>query len=320
MTVPEFTAHLSLPAVAAPMFLVSGVELVLAACTSGVASAFPSLNGRKHADFERMLQEVTEGLKRYEAETGLTPAPYCVNLIVNKTNPRLMPDLESCVRHKAPVVITSLGAVKEVVDAVHSYGGLVFHDVINRRHAEKAAEAGVDGIICVSAGAGGHAGTVNPFALLAEIRSFYDGLLLLAGAISTGADIAAALCMGADLAYMGTRFIATQESLASAAYKQMLLQARVADVLYTVAVSGVNANFLIPSLTAAGVDLSQKKNEDFAVLAQDERKAWKDIWSAGQGATAIHDVPTAADLIARLKTEYKDALWQQAERYQQLSW
>lgn len=314
MTAQTFLSQLYLPAIAAPMFLVSGSQLVLEVCKEGMAGAFPSLNGRHKEDFEQMLREVTEGLKKHEAETGQKPAPYCVNLIVHKTNPRLMPDLQLCMKYKVPVVITSLGAVKDVVDAVHSYGGLVFHDVINKRHAEKAVEAGVDGIIAVTAGAGGHAGQANPFALIAEIRSFYKGLLLLAGAINTGADIAAALCMGADLAYMGTRFIATQESLAAAAYKEMLLGAQIKDVLYTDAVSGVNANFLIPSLTSAGIDLSQKKKEDFATLAQDERKAWKDIWSAGQGATGIHDIPPVRALVERLKEEYRTALTAQAAK------
>lgn len=316
MTIPEFKASLSLPAIAAPMFLVSGIELVAATCCAGIAGAFPSLNGRTTQDFESMLQELTTRLNAFEKETGQKPAPYCVNLIVNKTNPRLMPDLELCVRYKVPVVITSLGAAKEVVAAVHQYGGLVFHDVINRRHSEKAIEAGADGIIAVTVGAGGHAGTANPFALIAEIRSFYDGLLLLAGAMNTGADIAAALCMGADLAYMGTRFIATKESLADPAYKEMLVQAQISDILYTAAVSGVHANFLKPSLTRSGLDLTQKKQEDFAVLVQDERKAWKDFWSAGQGATGIHDIPGVATLIERLKSEYSAALRNQAERWQ----
>lgn len=317
MTVHEFTTALSIPAIAAPMFLVSGTGLVSATCRNGMAGAFPSLNARTPEGFERMLQELTTELEQFEAQTGQKPAPYCVNLIVNKTNPRLLPDLELCAQYKVPVVITSLGAVKEVVARVHDYGGLVFHDVINKRHAEKAIEAGADGIIAVAAGAGGHAGTSNPFALIAEIRSVYDGLLLLAGAINTGSDIAAALCMGADMAYMGTRFIATTESLADAAYKEMLVQAQIKDILYTDAVSGVHGSFLIPSLKRAGIDLTQKKKEDFAVLAQEERKIWKDIWSAGQGATAIHDIPDAATLVARLKSEYHMALQQQTARFLQ---
>lgn len=314
MTVAAFQSQLALPAVAAPMFLVSGTGLVTATCKSGMAAAFPSLNGRTVQDFERMLLTVTTELKAHETATGKAPAPFCVNLIVHKTNLRLQADLDLCVQYRVPVVITSLGAAKEVVDKVHAYGGLVFHDVIHKRHAQKAMEAGVDGIIAVTAGAGGHAGTANPFALVSEIRSFYEGLLLLAGAINTGADIAAALCMGADLAYMGTRFIATTESLAPDAYKQMLVNAQIDDILYTDAVSGVHANFLKPSLQAAGLDLSQEKQEDFAVLARQERKAWKDIWSAGQGTTGIHDICDAATLVARLKAEYLEALSRQAER------
>ena len=219
---------------------------------------------------------------------------------------RSQPDLEITVKHRVPLVITSLGAVKEVVDAVHSYGGLIFHDVINRRHAEKAAEAGVDGIVAVAAGAGGHAGTTSPFALISEIRSFFSGTLILAGAISTGAHVAAARAMGADMAYMGTRFVATKECYAAEGFKDMIVASRSSDILYTSAISGVNANFLRPSIVAAGHDPDDLPAHTKMDM-QGEAKVWKDIWSAGHGVGAIDDVPSVAELVARLKAEYAAA-------------
>lgn len=244
--------RLRLPMVAAPMFLVSNPQLVLACCRSGIVGSFPALNQRESSGFEGWLEEIGAGLQALD-----NPAPYAVNLIVHNTNPRLQADLRICVEHRVPIVITSLGAVREVVDAVHSYGGLVFHDVTTRRHAEKAAEAGVDGLIAVAAGAGGHAGTWSPFALVAEIRQFFDKTLLLAGCINHGHEILAAQMLGADLAYLGTRFIATRESNASDAYKQMILEARAADIVHTPAVSGVPASFMRQSLEAAGYDLKR---------------------------------------------------------------
>ena len=245
---------LRLPVVAAPMFLISNPRLVLACCSSGVVGSFPALNQRDSAGFKAWLEEIEAGLAQLQA-----PAPYAVNLIVHPTNPRLQADLALCVEHRVPIVITSLGAVKEVVDAVHGYGGLVFHDVTTRRHAEKAAEAGVDGLIAVAAGAGGHAGTWSPFALAAEIRQFFDKTLLLAGCLNHGHEILAAQMLGADLAYMGTRFIATAESQAPGAYKQMLLDSHAADIIHTPAVSGVPASFLRPSLEQAGYDMKALK-------------------------------------------------------------
>lgn len=307
MPLPEkFTGKLKLPVVCAPMFLVSGPEIVIQACKSGIVGTFPALNQRTSEGFEEWLNEI---------ETALADqpdaAPYGVNLIVHKSNPRLQADLALCVKHKVPLVITSLGAVSEVVDAVHSYGGVVFHDVINLRHAQKATEAGVDGLIAVCAGAGGHAGTMSPFALLAEIRKFFDKTILLAGSLSTGADVLAAQVMGADLAYMGTRFISTKESRATEAYKQMIVDANAADIVYTKEISGVFANFLQPSLDAAGIDAdSYKKTDDVDFgkeLTQDDAKAWKDIWSAGQGVGSIDDVPSIKELVARLTKEYKAA-------------
>lgn len=298
--------RLRLPVVAAPMFLISNPKLVLACCGNGVVGSFPALNQRDSAGFKRWLEEIEAGLGQLQA-----PAPYAVNLIVHPSNPRLQADLALCVEHQVPIVITSLGAVKEVVDAVHGYGGLVFHDVTTRRHAEKAAQAGVDGLIAVAAGAGGHAGTWSPFALAAEIRQFFDKTLLLAGCINHGHEILAAQLLGADLAYMGTRFIATQESHAQEAYKQMLLGAHAADIVHTPAVSGIPASFLRQSLEQAGFDMAAlKAGQEQGKLKpiDDEAKAWKTVWSAGQGVGDIHDLPGAAALIERLHGEYRAAL------------
>ncbi|MBA6117302.1 nitronate monooxygenase [Pseudomonas putida] len=307
MTLPaSLEQRLRLPVVAAPMFLISNPQLVLACCGSGVVGSFPALNQRDSAGFKAWLEEIEAGLAQLQA-----PAPYAVNLIVHPTNPRLQADLALCVEHRVPIVITSLGAVKEVVDAVHSYGGLVFHDVTTRRHAEKAAQAGVDGLIAVAAGAGGHAGTWSPFALAAEIRQFFDKTLLLAGCINHGHEILAAQVLGADLAYMGTRFIATGESHAQEAYKQMLLDAQAADIIHTPAVSGIPASFLRASLEQAGYDMNALKTgheQGKLKPIDDEAKAWKTVWSAGQGVGDIHDLPGAAQLIERLHNEYHAAL------------
>ncbi|MCP5209002.1 MAG: nitronate monooxygenase [Hahellaceae bacterium] len=308
----NFGQHLSLPVVVAPMFLISNPDLVVACCKKGIVGTFPSLNQRTTAEFEAWVIQINQSLEQFKAEGG-KPAPFGVNLIVHKTNPRAMADLEICVKHKVPLVITSLGAAKEVVDAVHSYGGLVFHDVINRRHAEKAAEAGVDGIIAVCAGAGGHAGTINPFALVAEIRQFFDKTLLLSGCISSGSDVAAAITMGADLAYMGTRFINTQESPAIDPYKNMINNCGADDIIYTPAVSGVKASFMKPSLIEAGYDMEKLVNPasiDYGnklTPDNDESKAWKTVWSAGQGVAAIHDIPSVSTLVDDMTTEFAKA-------------
>ncbi|WP_236214621.1 NAD(P)H-dependent flavin oxidoreductase [Metapseudomonas otitidis] len=308
MSLPALLENrLRLPLVTAPMFLVSAPSMVLASCNAGVVGSFPALNQRESAGFAAWLDEIAAGLTA-------DAAPYAVNLIVHGSNPRLQADLAICVEKKVPIVITSLGAVKEVVDAVHSYGGLVFHDVTTRRHAEKAAEAGVDGLIAVAAGAGGHAGTWSPFALVAEIRQFFDKTLLLAGCLNHGHEILAAQLLGADLAYLGTRFIATQESQASTAYKQMLLDARAADIIHTPAVSGVPASFMRQSLEAAGYDLARLNDKADVNYGEklkpvsDEAKAWKTVWSAGQGVGDIHDLPTVAELVERLDREYRAAL------------
>ncbi|MBU1332439.1 MAG: nitronate monooxygenase family protein [Gammaproteobacteria bacterium] len=307
MSLPALLENrLRLPVVAAPMFLVSNPQLVLACCNNGIVGSFPALNQRDSSGFKHWLETIEAGLQN-------NAAPYAVNLIVHASNPRLQADLALCVAHQVPIVITSLGAVKDVVDAVHSYGGLVFHDVTTRRHAEKAAEAGVDGLIAVAAGAGGHAGTWSPFALIAEIRQFFDKTLLLAGCLNQGHEILAAQLLGADLAYLGTRFIATQENDASPAYKQMLLDARAADIIHTPAVSGVPASFMRQSLEQAGYDLQRlgkgevNYGEKLKPMSE-EAKAWKTVWSAGQGAGGIDDLPSVAALIERLDQEYRDAL------------
>ena len=308
MTIQDLKSQLTLPIIAAPMFIVSGTKLVVECCKNGIVGTIPSLNGRSSEDFEKMLQEITTELEQFEKETGKKPAPFGVNLIVNRTNPRLLPDLELCGKFKVPIIITSLGAVKEIVDAVHGYGGLVFHDVIKKRHAEKAAEAGVDGIICVSTGAGGHAGTAHPFALVNEVRSFYDGAIVMAGSLNKGNEVLAAELAGADFAYMGTRFIATQECLASDEYKEMIIDSTIGDVIYTDGVSGVSANFFLKSIEKAGIDITEEKEEDFSKLTGEHSKAWKDIWSAGHGVTEIKDIPTVKQLVDRLKSEYKSSL------------
>ena len=300
---------LKLPVIAAPMFLVSGPELVIASCKAGIVGTFPALNQRTTAGYAEWLDQI-------KAALGPDDANFGVNIIVHPTNPRVMADMQVTVEHKVPLVITSLGAVRDVVDAVHSYGGLVFHDVTTVRHAKKAAEAGVDGLILVCAGAGGHAGTWSPFALVDEVRSFFNGTIILSGCMSTGRDIAAATMMGADFAYMGTRFINTTESRAPDGYKEMIEESNAADITYTPAISGIPANFMTKSLVANGLDpkdLPQKTKAD--VNLDHEVKAWKDVWSAGQGVGSIHDVLPTAELVARLKREFDEAAEGFARRF-----
>jgi nitronate monooxygenase len=311
---PAFIKELSLPIVAAPMFLISGPQLVIECCKNGIVGTFPALNQRTSEGFEEWLIEIKSTLKEFEEQTGKKAAPFGVNLIVHPTNPRLEADVKLCVKHKVPLIITSLGAVSKVVDAIQSYGGLVFHDVIKKRHAEKAAEAGVDGLILVAAGAGGHAGTINPMPLVAEIKKFFHKTILLSGCISTGRDIASALQMGADLAYMGTRFINTNESKATPEYRQMIIDAGASDVVYTAAISGVHANFLGASLKAAGIteeDLKKDRKIDFGKELDTEAKAWKTIWSAGQGSALITDNLPVSELVSHLKLEFKKAVEEQ---------
>ncbi len=318
----SFINDLNLPVVAAPLFLISNPKMVIECCKNGIVGTFPALNQRTSEGFEVWLIEIKEALAAFEKETGQKAAPFGVNLIVHPTNPRLEADVKLCMKHKVPLVITSLGAVSMVVEAIHSYGGLVFHDIIKKRHAEKAAEAGVDGLILVSAGAGGHGGSLNPMSLVAEVKEIFKKTILLSGCISTGKDVASALQMGADLAYMGTRFINTDESVAPEEYKKMIVDAGANDVVYTAAISGVHANFLAASLEAAGItaeDLKKDVKIDFGKELDTEAKAWKTIWSAGQGVTTIKDSISVKALIERLRNEFIDALKSQAsllEKYQ----
>jgi nitronate monooxygenase len=305
---------LALPLVAAPMFLISGPRLALACCKAGIVGSFPALNQRTSEGFEQWLVQMNQELDNFKQQNPDTKiAPYAVNLIVHRTNPRWQADLELCVKHKVPIIITSLGAASQVVDAAHSYGGQVFHDVTNQKHARKAAEAGVDGIIAVAAGAGGHAGTINPLVLVHEIREVFDGIILLAGGLSHGEDILAAQAMGADLAYMGTRFINTEESEAEDAYRNMIIEAVSADIIHTPAVSGIPASFMRQSLEAAGYDMAKLAHAGDINYGEklkpvnDEAKAWKTVWSAGQGVSQIHDVLSVQALTERLKKEYHSA-------------
>lgn len=296
-----FSGRLTVPAVAAPMFLISGPDLVVETCRAGAVGTFPALNQRTTAGYGDWLDEIAGRL-------GPDAAPYGVNIVVHRSNPRLEADLAVTVERKVPLVITSLGLNRDLIQAVQGYGGLVFHDVTNLKFAAKAAEAGVDGLIAVTYGAGGHAGTISPFAALHEIRRIFPGTLLLGGAISTGAQIAAARLMGADLAYVGTRFMATRESLAVQRQKEMLLEAKAADIVYTPAVSGVPGNFLRASLAAAGRDPDDLTPPDKLNFGTTDARAWRDLWAAGQGVGAIDDLPAAAGLVARLAAEYRAAL------------
>ena len=325
MKKPEFINELNIPAVAAPMFLISGPKIVIECCKNGVVGTFPALNQRTSEGFEEWVIEIKTELDNYEKETGIKPAPFGVNLIVHQTNPRVKKDLSICIKHKVPIIITSLGAVSQLVNAVHSYGGLVFHDVIKKRHAEKATEAGVDGLILVAAGAGGHGGTLNPMPFISEVRSFFDKTILLSGCISSGRDIASAIQMGADLAYLGTRFINTLESKADEKYKEMIINSKAGDIVYTAAVSGVNANFLRQSLESMGITEEMWGNTkkinfgDELDAAQAEAKAWKTIWSAGQGVSSIEDCPSTKDLIDKLKKEFIDSIKNQGKLLEKFS-
>ncbi|MDB5927439.1 MAG: nitronate monooxygenase [Betaproteobacteria bacterium] len=309
----EIFRNLRAPVIGAPMFLVSGPELVIEQCKAGIVGAFPALNARPQEQLEAWLTQIETALARQRSENpGAKVAPYAVNLIVNPANKRLEQDFEVCVRHKVPIIITSLHAPTAIAKRVHDYGGIVFHDVVRVRHAEKALEAGVDGIILVCAGAGGHAGRINPFALTNEIRRMFDGPLVLAGAITDGAGVLAAQAMGCDAAYMGTRFIATTESLAVEHYKQMLVDSNAEDIVYTPFFSGVHGSYLKPSIRNAGLDpdnLPVQSGEDkLQYRSRDERpKTWKDIWGAGQGVGNIDSIVPARELVDRIVREYEAA-------------
>ncbi len=314
MALPEFLrGKLSLPVVGAPLFIISNPGLVTAQCKAGVIGAFPSLNARPVEVLDEWLTHIKEELDAHNQTNPDSPAaPFAVNQIVHNSNDRLMQDVDLCVKHEVPVVITSLGARTEVFDAIHSYGGVCFHDVINNRFAHKAIEKGADGLICVAAGAGGHAGTLSPMAFIQEVREWFDGPLLLSGAISTGDGVLAAQAMGADLAYVGSAFIATEEANADPGYKQALVDYAANDIVYTNLFTGVHGNYLKPSIVAAGMDPDNLPESDpskmsFGSGGSSKSKAWKDIWGCGQGINAIKTIQPAADFVTRMKSEYDSA-------------
>jgi len=303
---------LRLPVIGAPLFTISNPALVIAQCTSGIVGAFPALNARPASLIDEWLHAITEALAAWDRTHPDEPAaPFAVNQIVHKSNPRLEKDLALCVKWKVPLIITSLGAREELNHAVHAYGGIVLHDVIDNRFAHKATEKGADGLVAVAAGAGGHAGTWSPFALIQEIRAWFAGTVALSGSIATGASILAALAMGADLAYIGSAFIATQEANAPEPYKQMIVDSAAADIVYTNLFTGVHGNYLKPSILKAGLDPDRLPASDPSQMnfaAATEAKAWRDIWGCGQGIGAIQNIPSARELIARLRSEYAEAI------------
>lgn len=305
--------NLSIPVVAAPLFIISRPNLVIAQCKAGVVGSFPALNARPQELLSDWIKEIKDELGEYQEQNpGKKVAPFAVNQICHLSNDRLLADVEICVKHEVPIIITSLRPPADLVKAIHSYGGLVFHDVINTRHAQKAVSEGVDGLILVCAGAGGHAGALSPFALLRETREWYDGTILLSGAISDGYSVASALAMGADLAYVGTRFIATQESEAEDEYKQMLIDSSAKDVVYTNYFSGVHGNYLSPSVIKSGMDPdnlpeADKTKMNFNSGGNAAKKVWKDIKGCGQGLSPIKDSPAVSDLVENMKKEFAEA-------------
>lgn len=314
MAIPEILKdRLAIPVVGSPLFIISGPELVIAQCKAGVVGSFPSLNARPVEVLDQWLTQINEELDAYNAANPDNPAaPFAVNQIVHNSNDRLMQDVELCVKHKVPIVITSLGARPEVFDAIHSYGGICLHDVINNKFAKKAIEKGADGLICVAAGAGGHAGTLSPMPFIQEVREWFDGPVLLSGAIATGDAVLAAQAMGADMAYIGSAFIATKEANADPAYKQSLVDYAAGDIVYTNLFTGVHGNYLRPSIEAAGLDPDNLPESDpskmnFGSGGSSKAKAWRDIWGCGQGINAIKSVESAGDLVARLRREYAAA-------------
>ena len=314
MPIPaSFADRLTLPLIGAPMFIASTPELVVEQCKAGVIGSFPALNARPAPMLEEWLLRIRGELDEYSSSNpSAKVAPFAVNQIAHASNDRLVHDVEVCVRHEVPLIITSLRPPREIVEAVHSYGGLLFHDVISLRHARKAAEQGVDGIIAVCAGAGGHAGGASPFALLKEIRSFFDGTIILSGAMSSGADVFAALALGADMAYIGTRFLATTEANVPPEYKQMIVESSSDEIVYTSLFTGVRGNYLKRSVAAAGLDPdnlpeADKSAMDFGSGGNMAKKAWRDIWSAGQGVGNIHETLPTRDLVARMRREFDAA-------------
>lgn len=313
MALPSVFNTLQLPVIAAPMFILSGKEMVIEQCKAGIVGSFPALNARGEGEFEKWLQFITEELDRYNQVNPDSPAaPFAVNQIVFKSNARLQEDMELCVKYKVPIIITSLGANEDINSAAHSYGGIVMHDIINQRFAHKAIEKGADGLIAVAAGAGGHAGALSPFALIQETREWFDGPLALSGCIATGDSVLAAQAMGADFGYIGSAFIATKEANAEAEYKQMVVDSDADDIVYSDYFTGVSGNYLKPSIEAAGMDPNNLPKGDIAAMnkltdQKSDSKAWKDIWGCGQGIGAVDEIKSVADRVAQLKSEYAAA-------------
>ena len=318
--VPHLKGKLKIPVVGAPLFIVSGPELVISQCKAGVVGSFPALNARPQEVLDEWLTQIKEELDKHNQENPDIPAaPYAVNQICHASNDRLMQDMETCVKHEVPIIITSLRPPLEIVKAAHSYGGVVFHDVINVKHARKAAEQGVDGLILVCAGAGGHAGTHSPFALVREVKEWFDGTILLSGSISDGYSIASALALGADLAYIGTRFIATEEANADQRYKDMLITSSASDIVYSSLFTGVHGNYLKPSIEKAGLDpenlpTADKSKMNFGSGGNTKSKAWKDIWGSGQGIGSIKNDPSVQELVNELTEQYEKAYGEMQEK------
>ncbi len=307
---PGALAHLPLPIIGSPLFIISNPKLVIAQCIAGVVGSMPALNARPAEQLEEWLKEITETLAAYNAANPDKPAaPFAINQIVHKSNDRLQHDMAMCVKYKVPIIITSLGAVEEINMAAHSYGGVVLHDIINNKHAHKAIEKGADGLIAVAAGAGGHAGVKSPFALIQEIRQWFKGPLALSGSIATGGAVLAAQAMGADFAYIGSAFIATEEARAADSYKQAIVDGNSDDIVYSNLFTGVHGNYLAPSIRNAGMDPANLPVSDPSAMnfGGDKSKAWKDIWGCGQGIGAIDKVQSTADFVAQLKREYLEA-------------
>jgi nitronate monooxygenase len=308
MSKPQILKDLRLPVIGAPLFIISNPDLVIAQCMSGVVGAFPALNARPKEQLEEWLERITSELKTHDAANPQAQAaPFAVNQIIHKSNDRLGHDMDLCARYRVPMIITSLSAPTEITPRVHEWGGIVFHDVISVRHARKAIEAGVDGLILVCAGAGGHAGTLSPFALVQEVRKFWDGPIALSGAITTGRAVLAAEAMGADFAYIGTRFIATREARADDRYKEMIVGSEAADILYTPYFTGVNGNYLTKSVLASGLNPEELpvRDKDSMTFGSNRVKAWKDVWGAGQGVGTIDEILPAAEVVARLAADYQ---------------
>ena len=313
-SIESLKSKLTIPVIGAPLFIISNPDLVIAQCKSGVVGSFPALNARPQNVLEEWIVRIKEELYSYQlSNPEAKVAPFAVNQICHNSNDRLFGDMELCVKHQVPIIITSLRPPEEIVTEAHSYGGLVFHDVISVKHAKKAAEQGVDGLILVCAGAGGHAGTLSPFALVREVREWFDGAIILSGSISDGSSVAAAKMLGADFAYIGTRFIATQEANAEPEYKQCLIDSAAEDIIYSSLFTGVHGNYLKPSVVNAGLDPNNLPDADktamnFGSGGNTDAKAWKDIWGSGQGIGSIQDAPPASELISRLREEYLGAI------------